>query len=87
MNITIRDGLAVALKFLGFYFIYMALSSLILIINYIMLYAIPSQVTALESSGITKFALFIPSVIPCILSSATAYILSHLFAAHLSAAM
>ncbi|MDI6788897.1 MAG: hypothetical protein QME51_11045 [Planctomycetota bacterium] len=75
MNITIRDGFSIALKILGFYFIYRGFCSLTTIATYLMVWANPSQRMDIESSGITKFAMFAPSVIPFILSIVTAYVL------------
>ncbi|MBI5777929.1 MAG: hypothetical protein HZA49_00540 [Planctomycetes bacterium] len=75
MNITIRDGLSIALKVLGFYFIYLALTSLITIVSYLTILASPLQSMAVESSGVTKFALFAPTIIPFLLSIVTVYIL------------
>jgi len=74
MTITIRDGFSIALKILGFYFIYLTCSSLLTIGGYLIMLRINPQYT-IETSGITKFAIFLPSVIMFILFIVGAYIL------------
>jgi len=75
MNITIRDGLSIALKILGFHFIYMALTSTATIAGYLPVFLSLYKPTALDSTGIVKLALFLPSVIPFLLYVVTACIL------------
>lgn len=75
MTITSRDGFSVTLKILGFYFIYRAFYSLSTIVSYLMILANPSQRAELEFSGVTKFAMFAPIVVPLVLAVVTAYIL------------
>ncbi|MEW6026340.1 MAG: hypothetical protein AB1599_03475 [Planctomycetota bacterium] len=70
MTITTRDGLSIALKILGFYYIYQAFYFIGTIVSWIVMLSDPFQQTT-----ITKFAMFVPSVIPLILAVATAYVL------------